>query len=104
VLAIDREGRVVHAGGRGELVALRPIGGPRAILLGARPVEGGGIEIAALDEDDILHILHWADWPEGDPARGWKSLGCLDEIYAPRPLAMPGPRVEHRGEEDRAPC
>lgn len=94
VLAIDREGRALHAGSRDgrALGRLEPLGGPRAVLLGGHALDGGGIEVAVLDADDLVQVLAWPDWPRQRRRPRWEPLGERDLLTPARPLAVPCPR------------
>lgn len=93
LFALDRQGMMIHAlyleGDTG--LSWRRIGGPRAGWFGAAeaPDEAGGWVVSALTEDRVLHVLHWRDYPNGDPQTGWKDRGPVDEVLPLRPTPQP---------------
>lgn len=94
LLAIDREGLVLHTGSRDgrEIGWLQLLNGPRAVLLGACELDTGGLAVCLQDEDGDLHVLNWPDWPERPGQQRWERLGKHGELDAPKPLTVPCPR------------
>jgi hypothetical protein len=90
LFAIDREGQIAHAryrGGDAE-ASWQCIGGPFAEWFSVHPLteELGGLLISALTAERVLHVLHWYDFPAGQPNRLWQEKGPIDTIMPMQPI------------------
>lgn len=97
LFAIDREGQIAHAryrGGDAESSWQR-IGGPLAEWFSVQPLteELGGILISALTAERMLHVLHWYDFPAGQPNQLWQEKGPIDTITPMQPIKASPPGV-----------
>lgn len=90
LFAIDREGQIVHARYRRSDTepSWQRIGGPLAEWFSVVPLteELGGLLISALTAERVLHVLHWRDFPEGQPDRLWQEKGPIDTITPMQPI------------------
>lgn len=90
LFAIDRHGQITHACYRGDEAELswQRIGGPIAEWFSVESLtdELGGFLISALTAQRELHVLHWRDFPAGQPTELWREKGPIDTIIPMQPL------------------
>ena len=102
LFAIDKEGQIVHARYRvGDAESSwQRIGGPLVEWFSVQPLteELGGILISALTSERVLHVLHWYDFPTGQPNRRWQEKGPIDTIMPMQPIKASPPGVPGTGE------
>lgn len=106
LFAIDRPGQITHAryrGGEAELSWQR-IGGPIAEWFSVVSLtdELGGLLISALTATRELHVLHWSDFPAGQPTELWQEKGPIDTIIPMQPLKTSPPNELRTGEPHNA--
>ncbi len=90
LFAIDRESHIAHVRYRGGDAepSWQRIGGPPAEWFSVVSLteELGGLLISALTAERVLHVLHWHDFPAGQPDRLWQEKGPIDTITPMQPI------------------
>jgi hypothetical protein len=90
LFAVDREGHLVHALYRNhsERLEWQRIAGPNAawVDVAAMPGQLHGLLVSVLTDERDLHVLHWQDYPEGDPRQFWQEKGCIDTALPMRTI------------------